>query len=229
MVKAHETIPISGAGPRAAERCLAIGYASAAGRPALTALFALDDILSGILRTTRDPMVGQLRLTWWYEALVRLDSAPPPAEPVLQALHADVLTRGVSGTSLAAMVDGWEALLDPAPANTAIEQFSTDRGGRLFDIAGRLLGVDDRRISSAGCGWALAELARNAGDATGRATARQRATEFLDLALAGRWPVQARSLGAMALSARFDLQEPTPRPGSPKRVARMALHRLTGY
>ncbi|WP_380779389.1 squalene/phytoene synthase family protein [Sphingomonas sp. R86520] len=229
MVKAHETILIDGASARAAERRLAIGYASAASRPALTALFALDDILSGIRRTTRDPMVGQLRLTWWYEALVKLDSALPPAEPVLQALHADVLTRGVSGASLAAMVDGWEALLDPAPGGAAIEQFLTDRGGRLFQIAGQLLGVDDQRLSSAGAGWALAELARSLGDAAGRTMARERGMVFLDLALAGRWPVQGRPLGALALSARFDLRETTPRSGSPKRVARMALHRLTGY
>ena len=43
---------------------LAMTYAPATKRPALEALFALDDTLAGILRTTREPLVGQMRLTW---------------------------------------------------------------------------------------------------------------------------------------------------------------------
>ena len=71
---------------RSAERALALSYAAETVRPGVAALFSLDDTLGQILRTTREPLVGQMRLTWWHEALRALDGAPPPAQPVLQAL-----------------------------------------------------------------------------------------------------------------------------------------------
>src|SRR5258706_11816229 len=95
------------------ERGVVLGYARPATQPALRALFALDDALAQLLRTTREPMVGQMRLTWWHEALTRLDASPPPAEPVLQCLARDVLPRGVTGCGLAGMIDAWEELLEP--------------------------------------------------------------------------------------------------------------------
>ena len=208
---------------------LALAYADVAERPALAALFALDDTLGAILRTTREPLVGQMRLTWWYEALQRLDTAPAPAEPVLTALQASVLPRGVSGTMLAGMTDGWEALLEPTLDAAVVERFARDRGRRLFDLAGTMLSADDLRIGLAGEGWALADLAQRLSDAPSRRLARTRAAEALDVALRGRWPGKARALGALALSARFDVAASPPPLGSPKRVGRLAWHRLTGY
>ncbi|MGU3391438.1 squalene/phytoene synthase family protein [Sphingomonas sp. M1A8_2b] len=208
---------------------LALGYADLTTRPALEALFALDDTLGGILRTTREPLVGQMRLTWWYEALGRLDGALAPAEPVLTALQACVLPTGVSGMMLAGMTDGWEALLEPVLDAAAVDRFARDRGRRLFEMAGTMLSVGDARIGLAGEGWALADLSQRLSDAPSRTLTRTRAVKALDAALRGRWPGGARVLGAMALSARFDISAaPTP-PGSPKRVGRLAWHRLTGY
>ncbi len=211
------------------DRWLVLSYAPSATRPALDALFALDDTLGKILRTTREPLVGQMRLTWWYEALGRLDSAPAPAEPVLAALQASVLPAGVSGTMLAGMTDGWEALLEPVLDAAVVERFARDRGRRLFELAGVVVSVSDARIGLAGEGWALADLSQRLSDAPSRTTARTRAVAALDAALRGRWPVEARALGAMALSARFDVSASPTLPGSPKRVGRLAWHRLTGY
>lgn len=211
------------------EFVLALGYADRAARSALEAVFALDDTLGAILRTTREPLVGQMRLTWWYEALGRLDTAPAPAEPVLTALQACVLPVGVSGAMLAGMTDGWEALLAPVLDATAVDRFARDRGRRLFELAGMMMKVSDARIGLAGEGWALADLSQRLSDAPSRMLARTRAVEAFDVALRGRWPGRARSLGAMAFSAKLDLSaSPTP-PGSPKRVGRLAWHRLTGY
>lgn len=215
--------------PTNPERTLASRYAPPAVRDALVALFSLDDTLGAIVRTTREPIVGQMRLTWWYEALGALDTARPPAEPILQALYAAVIPAGVSGAELAAMTDGWEVLLEPVLDAAAIERFAAQRGARLFLAAGRLLAVDDPRIELAGRGWALADLSLRLSDPASRAVARERAVELLDRALAGRWTRQARALGAMAVSARFDVSADMPPPGSPRRVARMLLHRLIGY
>ena len=94
------------------EQALAVGYAPASARDGFAALLDLDHQLASILQSTTEPMIGQMRLTWWYEALEKLDREPAPAHPVLQRLAASVLPGGVRGADLAPMIEGWEALLD---------------------------------------------------------------------------------------------------------------------
>lgn len=212
----------------AADLGLVLSYARATSRPGLAALLALDDRLASVVRTTREPLVGQMRLTWWYEALGRLDSAPPPAEPILSALHATVLPAGVSGEALAAMADDWEAMLLPSPDHDAVATFAQDRGRRVFELAARVLAVEDDRIGMAGEGWALADMANRVGDAGLAAHLADRARSRLEAALNGRWFRDARPLGALALLARFDVMVPSVPQGSARRAGRLMLHRLTG-
>ena len=75
------------------DRKLALAYVPAGARPAVEALWRLDVAFAAILATGTQPIVSQMRLAWWREALERLDSAPPPAEPVLQALATHVLPK----------------------------------------------------------------------------------------------------------------------------------------
>ena len=218
--------------PAVAERALAIGYTPVVGRSAVAALFDLDATLGQILRTTRDPLLAQMRLTWWFEALGRLDSAPPPAQPVLRALAADVLPTGVSGAQLADLVIGWEVLLEDRPDAGTVDAHGRERGGRLFGLASDLLGTSDDRVASAGSGWAAADLARHMTDPVLVAEARRRAGVELATALRGRWPRALRTLGAFAVLARDDLRAAadTPIPhGSPRRVLALLRMRLTGY
>lgn len=220
-------------GPEDPERGLALSYAAAAARPGLAALLALDETLGQILRTTREPMVGQMRLTWWYEALRALDDTAPPAQPVLQALASDVVPRGVSGAALATMIDGWEVLLEPDMLDRAmLESYAAQRGGALFVQAGVLLGAGARDpLVEAGTGWALADLARHSRDAAAAELPRALARDALDASFRSRWSGPARALGALALTARMDLAETGeggPPVTSPRRVARLAWHRISG-
>jgi phytoene synthase len=207
------------------ERALALGYARPQDRAALTTLFAIDARLGGIVRGTREPMVGQMRLTWWYEALAALDTAAAPAEPLLREVAATLLPRGVTGGELAMLVEGWEPLLDAEVLDEAtLLDVAASRGGRLFTLAARLLGADDA-VATIGEGWALADLAirwsEPATAARAAALARTRLTTR-------RWSRAARPLGALALLAAADLRERRA-PGSPRRVARLLVHRLTGW
>lgn len=211
-----------------AERNLAFSYAPRDRRAGLEAVFALDARLASILRGTREPMVGQMRLTWWYEAVAALDTRPPPAEPVLAALAATALPQGVTGTMLAGLVDGWDVLLDGAALdNDALERVAVERGERLFAAAATLLG-GDAIPAAAGQGWALADLATHLSDAPTAARAAALARDRLDAAMQRRWPASVRALGALALLARFDLAEPPVPSGSPRRTWRLLRHRLTG-
>jgi phytoene synthase len=214
------------------ERLLALSYSPAPHRAGVAALFALDDTLAAILRTTREPLVGQMRLTWWHEALTRLDGGNVPAEPVLQALAAEVIPHGVPGALLADMIDGWEALLDPdTPDDATLERYAA-RGVVLFGAAGTLLGTAPTDpIAPAGRGWALADLARNVEDKRIAANALRLAAGPLTAATAARWSRAGRTLGALAHLARLDLAVPIGEPiarGAPHRVWRILIHRIRG-
>ncbi len=211
------------------ERSLALSYAPAASRAGVSALFALDAQLADVVRTTRDPMVGQLRLTWWFEALAALDRAPAPAQPVLASLAASTLPHGVSGATIAGIVEGWEALLDREPLTADRVAEHGKRGARLFWAAARLSGAGPGDpVTVAGRGWALADLSRHLSDPAEREMVRAAALPLLLEATAARWTRRARALGALAHLARLDLApDPLP-PGAPSRVARIAWHRLTG-
>ena len=205
---------------------MAISYAPASARPALEALLALDTALGAVVRSTREPMLGQIRLTWWHDALEALDLRPPPAEPVLTALTAEVLPRGVTGARLAAMTEGWQALLVEPLDDEAMARFADARGGVLFGTAAVVLGGAAEPVEQAGEGWALADLRANLSSAPLAEQAARAAEERLGRAFHHRWSRAVRPLGAMALLARADLAGVAP--GSPRRVARLLRHRLTG-
>ena len=127
------------------ERRLALAYAPVAQRQAIETLWRLDVTLGSVLATGREPMISRIRLAWWRESLEKLDSAPPPGEPMLESVARDVLPAGLTGTGLAAMEEGWAALLEPESlAAEELELYATARGGRLFALSARLLGGDEK-------------------------------------------------------------------------------------
>ena len=201
----------------ASERALALSYAPADARDAVAALWALDDRLWEITRAARDPLIGTMRLTWWREALERLDVGPAPAEPLLRALAAEVLPR-VSGATLAGLTEGWERVL---AGEVDWAEVARERGGRLFALAAVVLGADDVRVEDVGAVWARVDLAAR------RPEAGPPDAGILEGAYRVAWPRRLRALGALGLLARFDAAGAAP-PGSPRRVARLLAHRLTG-
>ncbi len=203
---------------------LALSYAPAGSRDALMALFALDAALGDVLRTTREPIVGQMRLAWWRDALARLDSAPAPGEPVLQALAGTVVPSGVTGARLSEMVDGWEPLLGEVNA-ASIGAHAHHRGCLMFEAAAELLNAaPSDPVGLAGKSWALGDLAGNLSDGDGIAIAKSGAEDaFADLGDA-RWSRNGRVLGAFALIAHARLSGELPA----SFVLRLARFRLTG-
>jgi phytoene synthase len=213
------------------DRRLALAYVPARRRPALEALWRLDVTLGAVLATGRDPMVSRIRLAWWRESLEKLDRAPPPAEPVLEALARRVLPEGVTGAQLAEMEQGWAELTEPHPLSRAdLDSYARERGGRLFRYSALLLGeAPEPGVEQTGEAWALADLARRSSNeaeaAAALAGARERDTPR-------SWPRRLRPIGMLAVLARRDAVrgpgswEPQ---GSPRRMLLMLRHRLTGH
>lgn len=209
---------------------LALGSAPEAVRPALQALWALDEALGKVLATGREPMITRIRLAWWREALERLDREPPPEEPVLQGVAAQLLPRGSSGAALADMEQGWMAVAGQEPIELAdLDTYARQRGALLFRIAADLLSGTEPALEQAGEAWALVDLARHSMEPSDVAAALAAARERV---LPRRWPRALRPLGMLAVLAARDLQRGSGRweePGAPPRVARMMRHRLTGW
>ena len=210
------------------ERRLVLAYVPSARRGALETLWRLDVTLASVLVTGREPLISQIRLAWWREALEKLDRELPPAEPMLEAVARDLLPAGVTGAELAGLEQGWAMLLSPETLSTGdLSAYAAERGGRLFALSARLLVGDLADVAAAGEAWALVDLARRSGQ-------QPEARAALDLAagraVPGSWPARLRPLGMLAALARRDAQRglPLEAQGSPARMLRMLRHRLTG-
>ncbi|HEX8644561.1 MAG TPA: squalene/phytoene synthase family protein [Allosphingosinicella sp.] len=212
------------------DRTLALAYVPAASRPAVEALWRLDAAFSSVLATGREPLISRIRLAWWREALEKLDRERAPAEPVLDAVARLVLPDGVTGGQLAEMEAGWAVLLSPEPLGQGdLSLYASARGGLLFRYAAHLLGepLPGANVEAGGALWALVDLARNSADGADAEAALTAARAIRS----ERWPRRLRSLGMLAMLAARDAEpsrvrwEPL---GAPRRMLRMARHRLTG-
>ena len=213
------------------ERRLALAYVPAARRAAVEALWQLDVAFAAVIAAGREPMITQIKLAWWRQALERLDEAPPPAEPVLEALAKDVLPQRISGSSLAEMERGWGVLLAQEILGAEdVGTYAAGRGALLFRISALLLGAGSGpEVEAGGEAWALVDLARKSSNEGEQRTALALASERGGELQAYRWPVQLRPLGMLAALAARDAARGTPEAeASPRRVLRMMRHRLTG-
>jgi phytoene synthase len=212
-----------------ADRAFALSQVPPLRREAVAALWRLDAALGNVIAGGREPMISQIKLAWWREALERLDRQAPPAEPVLQDVAAHLLPAGASGLALAEMESAWSVLLSREALSDAELEDYARRGRQVFRLTAQVLGGSlTAAHERLGEGWALVDLARhsNRRDAEAALAAAER-----KLAGRVRWPAELRPLGMLATLARRDIDRGLDRlepPGTPPRIARMLRHRLTG-
>jgi phytoene synthase len=183
-------------------------------------LFGIDDALAEVVTSSTQPALGAIRLAWWREALERLDSSIAPPEPRLQAVSAELLPRGISGAALAELEDGWATLLDDSPDPARVGE----RGQKIFEIAGKLLGASDHRLDAAGRLFAWEQLVRK------RLPGACQPEEEIESLRGHRFARRIRPLTALArLAARDARQAPAIEPeATPGRAAALLAHRLFG-
>src|ERR1700761_667817 len=89
------------------DRWLASRFIAAAGaRADVIALYAFDHVLARVPFQVSEPLMGEIRLTWWREALDEIYGAGPVrAHPVALALSDAVRPRGLSRAPLDALVE----------------------------------------------------------------------------------------------------------------------------
>jgi phytoene synthase len=212
------------------DRRLALDHVPARNRAAMRALFDIDLAMADVVRTSTQPMLGQIRLAWWRERLEALDRGEVPAEPRLQAVAADLLPRGIAGSTLASLEGGWLRLFDDFPWDIATSEAIWFRGRLLFGLGGRILGAKSDQVEGVGGVWALVDAARQCSDAASRDMLLEQARRFARSLSGARFPFAVRPVTGLAALAIRDLArgEPFEPEATRGRVAAMLAHRLTG-
>ncbi|MCZ8369430.1 MAG: hypothetical protein O9293_05590 [Porphyrobacter sp.] len=154
--------------PRPPEAELALAWSGPRVRAPLSVALQLDRRLARIVARTQEPILGQMRLAWWREALGKPVTERPKGDAVLDGITLHWHGREAA---LVAMVDAWEVLVTAEGIGPdEAERFGTGRGA--FFAA---LGSDDAaperaaRLAAAGRRWALADAAAGVSDPAERA------------------------------------------------------------
>ncbi len=183
----------------APEMRLALAWSPPQLRAPLTTVFQLDRRLARIVARTTEPMLGQMRLAWWREALGKPVAERPRGDAVLDAIGRDWAGREAS---LLAMVDAWEVLVTSETlGRSEIEQFGCGRGAFFAALGGEVSVAAGAPIAAAAFRWALADAATSVSDPEEKA-------RLVEIGLSGgatgdRLPKSLRGLAVLdALAAR---------------------------
>ncbi|MFZ5729783.1 MAG: squalene/phytoene synthase family protein [Pseudomonadota bacterium] len=124
------------------------------------AIYAYDHELARAPRVASNPLLGEIRLTWWREVLDEtFEGRAVRRHPTAQALAAAVRRHDLPRTSLEAMIDARYRELDPAPMapEEALAWARGTAGEASRLVARRLAGAaDGDKAEAAGAAWALA-------------------------------------------------------------------------
>jgi phytoene synthase len=167
-------------------------------------IWAFDARLADIVRTTREPLIGQMRLTWWHDVVTDQAGVKGRGDPLVDALRQAGVTAAPA--ALLALIEGWEALLETAsPHDDALTDFAGGRGGGLFRS---LAGVNDGGpdwLNAAGIVWALWDLSGHIMDEETARRAIALARTRLDAVSGYRWPRNWKPLRIAFGLARHDV------------------------
>ena len=186
----------------------------------------MADVVAG----SSEPSLGAIRLAWWREALERLDRGELPAEPRLKAAADHLAPRGVSGTELSRLEDGWLPLLNSFPWTSEVASAACLRGRIMFGAGARLLGARAEEGEAAGAVWSLVDVARHCSDDRSRQMILDQARLAI-VDLGRRKPPRClRPLTTLAALAAYDAMRDRPLdPGNGfGRGAIAWVHSLTG-
>jgi 15-cis-phytoene synthase len=163
------------------DRYLAALLAPPAARDGLLALAAFSAELDRIGHlVTREPMMGEIRLQWWRDALASPDPATRTGNPIADVLREAAVRHALPASMLLGMIDARASDLQAEPFATeaALGQYLADGEAAQFSLAARIAG-----------GPAGADLAAASADA-GRAYGLVRLLLGLPQALSqGRLPL----------------------------------------
>ncbi|MFI4949871.1 MAG: squalene/phytoene synthase family protein [Caulobacterales bacterium] len=131
----------------------------AAARADVIAVYAYDHELARAPRVASNPLLGEIRLTWWREALDEIfEGRAVRQHPTAQALAGVIQRRGLDRQALEAMIEARYRELDPAPMGEGEAlDWARDTGGLAAQIAARILdpATESKMALAGGSAWSL--------------------------------------------------------------------------
>lgn len=131
--------------PKSEDVRLACAFIPDTGKRAeVMALFAFLEILRDIPERTTDPLMGEIRLRWWYEAIEEIEQGRPVRyHPLTESLKAMIARYDLPAKDFLDLIEGQMPLLDKGPLTIKDALGVVDRGeGHLFCMAAKVLGED---------------------------------------------------------------------------------------
>ena len=206
------------------DRFLCALFAPAERREDLFAVLALDVELRRIAGVVSEPLVGQMRMQWWREAVAGAFAGDAPAHPVVEALAA-VARRGLGRRRVEGLIEAHahELEAEPPVSVAALVDRVHATAGFLTALSLDVLGATDEPSGVAGrhvaVAWALiGELRAMAAAARGG-----RGRPPLDLGREAPVPDRAAAVKDVVGHAAAHLAEARARPGRVPRAALAAL------
>jgi phytoene/squalene synthetase len=141
-------------------------FAPADKRPFLFALYAFNHELAHIGESVREPMIGEIRLQWWREALEGARKGKPRNHDVARALAATFAALTLPSDLFDAMIDArqFDLMSGTFGDDEKRDAYLDATSGNLMRLASRVLGGGDRHddlAREAGIAYGLAGLLRN--------------------------------------------------------------------
>ena len=129
--------------------------ADTAARADVALIYALNHELVSVAHKVREPLIGQMRLTWWRDSLEALaGGGPHRGHPLLIAIAGS----GLDVAGLAALPEGRLADFDAEPEDAAARLAEIDETeGTLMALVARRLApeTDPASVRAAARAWAL--------------------------------------------------------------------------
>lgn len=189
--------------------------ADASARADLIALYALDHELTRIPHVVSDPLMGEIRMTWWREGLEEIaEGRPVRPHPVLKAIAGGALPA----VALAALAEARLGDLDGEKSGEALIRHIDATEGLVMALAARRLSAE-----------ATADQVTQAARAVG--LARLDPPAALNALDAARAPLKALPVAAFPAIAHAVLARPYARlatPGPLEKRLRILLAVMTG-
>jgi NADH dehydrogenase [ubiquinone] 1 alpha subcomplex assembly factor 6 len=150
------------------DRYLTALHAPAERREALLALYAFNIEIAKTRETVSEPMIGQIRLQWWREAIDEAYAGTVRDHAVLRPLGAAIEAHGLSRGYFDALIDAREFDLTDEPPQTmdALIDYVRQSSSTLIHLALEVLGAREGPAHDAaepiGIAWGLTGLLRAA-------------------------------------------------------------------
>ena len=125
------------------DRFLTSLFAPADRRESLWAVLAFNLEVAKTRERVREPVLGQIRLQWWRDAVAEIFAGKPREHAVVTALAKAIAAHGLSRAAMEQLIDAREGdlSLEPPTDLAALEDYAEQSAGPLLALMAQVLGA----------------------------------------------------------------------------------------